>query len=347
MLKSIRFKIIIAITSFICILSAILGIVSITFSQKVIEQQYCKDFTKLNDETVRILIKAIEGFGSGISTVSENTNMKEIIAHPDFRPYAVDALKAFQVSNPDIVLTYIGTEEGKVITYPELQIDLDPRTRSWYTDTKKSDSVIWTNPYVDSASGKIIITGAKTVKKDGKLIGVIGADLKLDYLDKIISEVKFSKTGVSYIVNKATGKIIAHKNKELLSTPVDKDILQEITNNPDGSKIIYDKNNIKKILIYNYIKSLDSTLITEINYTEISETTNTIKEAIIIFGLIITIILILIAYVGSGKLVKYINLLKDEMKYLEQGNFSRKIVNIKRKDEIGELSNSFNSMWKM
>jgi methyl-accepting chemotaxis protein len=343
-LKSIRLKIVIGITIIICIFSFILGIVSTIFSQKVIEQQYCNNYIKLNDETVKILIKTIEGFGSGISTVSENTNMKEIIAHPDFKSYTVDALKAFQVSNPDIALVYIGTEEGKVITYPELDLKLDPRTRSWYEEAKKSNSVIWTNPYIDAASGGVIITGAKAVHKDGQLIGVIGADLQLDYLNKIMSEVKFSQTGVSYIVNKSTGKIITHKDKKLLSTPIDKDILKEITQNQNGSKIIYDKNNIKKILIYNYIKILDSTLITEINYTEISQTTNDIKKVIIIFGLIIILILILITYMGSGKFVKYINLVKDEMKYLEQGNFSRKIENIKRKDEIGQLCNSFNSM---
>ena len=344
MLKSIRLKIVLAVTLIICVFSVGLGIASTIFSKKVIEQQYCNNYIKLNDEIVKILIKTIEGFGSGISTVSENTNMKEIIAHPDFKLYTVDALKAFQVSNPDINLAYIGTEEGKVITYPEIDFKLDPRTRSWYKDAKKSDSVIWTNPYVDAASGNSIITGAKAVHKDGQLIGVIGADLKLDYLSEIISEVKFSQTGVSYIVNKSTGKIITHKDKKLLSTPVDKDILKEITKNQNGSKIIYDKNNIKKILIYNYIKSLDSTLITEINYTEISETTNDIKKIIIIFSLIITIILILIAYMGSGKVVKYINLVKDEMKYLEGGDFSRKIKDIKRKDEIGQLCNSFNSM---
>ncbi len=344
MLKSIRLRIVIGITLMICAFSVILGIASTIFSQKVIEQQYCRDYIKLNDATVKILIKTIEGFGSGISTVSENENMKEIIEHPDFKPYTIDALKAFQVSNPDITLAYIGTEQGKVITYPELDIKLDPKTRSWYKDAKNAASVVWTNPYVDAASGSVIITGAKSVHKDSQLIGVIGADLKLDYLNKIISEAKFSQTGVSYIVNKSTGTIITHNDKKLLATPVDKDILTEITQNQNGSKIMYDKNHIKKILIYNYIKSLDSTLITEINYTEISQTTSAIKKVIIIFSLIITIILIFIAYMGSGKIVKYINLIKGEMKYLEQGNFSRKIKNIKRKDEIGQLNNSFNSM---
>jgi methyl-accepting chemotaxis protein len=343
-LKSIRLRIVIGITLLICAFSVILGIASTIFSQKVIEQQYCRDYIKLNDATVKILIKTIEGFGSGISTVSENTNMKEIIEHPDFKPYTIDALKAFQVSNPDITLAYIGTEEGKVITYPELNIKLDPRTRSWYKDAKDSDSVVWTNPYVDAASGSVIITGAKAVHKDSQLIGVIGADLKLDYLNKIILEAKFSQTGVSYIVNKSTGTIITHNDKKLLGTPVDKDILTEINQNQNGSKIMYDKDHIKKILIYNYIKSLDSTLITEINYTEISQTTSAIKKVIIIFSLIITIILIFIAYMGSGKIVKYINLMRDEMKYLEQGDFSRKIKSIKRKDEIGQLSESFNLM---
>lgn len=341
MIKSIRLKIVIATTILICIFSIVLGISGTSFSKNVIEQQYCKDYIKLNGAMVNTIIETIEGYGSGISTVCENTNMKEIIEHPEFKIYTIDALRAFQVSNSSVKLTYIGTKEGKIITYPEIHVEVDPRTRDWYKDAQKTDKVVWTNPYVDLSSGENVITGAKAVYKNNQFIGVVGADLDLSVLNSIISKNKFSETGVSYIVNNSTQKIIMHNNKNSLSKSIDKEILNRISSKKNGSSIVLDKNNSKKVLIYNYISALDSTLITEIDYNEVAAITNSIKKTIILFGIFSTIILIILSCFLASFISKPIKKITRAAQQIADGDFNVSL-DVRSRDEIGQLAKAFN-----
>src|SRR5690606_34730914 len=59
---------------------------------------------------------------------------------------------------------YTGTADGEVIMYPEpeLEEDFDVRERSWYIDAVEAEGeVIWTEPYIDAATGEMIVSAAK------------------------------------------------------------------------------------------------------------------------------------------------------------------------------------------
>ncbi|MDR2398036.1 MAG: methyl-accepting chemotaxis protein [Spirochaetaceae bacterium] len=62
--------------------------------------------------------------------------------------------------------------------------------RPWYLDAKKAPGKIaFTLPYVDAASGGLVITLTRSVfDKDGRDLGVIGADVSIDSLRTILKE---------------------------------------------------------------------------------------------------------------------------------------------------------------
>ncbi|MBD0788162.1 methyl-accepting chemotaxis protein [Vibrio sp. Y2-5] len=91
----------------------------------------------------------------------------------------------------------------------------DPRKRPWYIDAKKADKTIITAPYVDVASGKVIISIASPIHSaSGSFIGAMYFDMSLDHLTKLVNSVNLMDSGELSIVA-ANGTTIAHKNDEL------------------------------------------------------------------------------------------------------------------------------------
>lgn len=97
------------------------------------------------------------------------------------------------VEEDDYILNlFLGTSEGAqyVNQLPD-GINLssyDPRVTSWYQLAEQTkDQVVWTDPYIDTATGRSVITLAKTVTNStGQTIGVIGLDFDMAKLASMI-----------------------------------------------------------------------------------------------------------------------------------------------------------------
>ncbi|WP_010095244.1 methyl-accepting chemotaxis protein [Ornithinibacillus scapharcae] len=85
--------------------------------------------------------------------------------------------------------TYIATLDGEfyLSNIPPKEVDLtefDPREREWYTKAEAAaGEVIWTQPYMDTGTGKSTITLAKAMTdSNGSIIGVVGLDFDMQKL---------------------------------------------------------------------------------------------------------------------------------------------------------------------
>jgi adenylate cyclase len=92
------------------------------------------------------------------------------------------------------------------------QLDLwsygyDPRKRSWYIDTMAADRPLISSPYVAFTFGAPVITVSAPLQ--GKVDGVIAADLKLDDFSDFVYAQRPGENG-SAIIFDSTGMLIAH-----------------------------------------------------------------------------------------------------------------------------------------
>ncbi len=88
-------------------------------------------------------------------------------------------------SDEFVMFLYVGFSDKRTFTATGWETpDYDPTSRPWYHAAIASpDKLIWTAPYIDFATGKLIITAAHTVKDNsGDIVGVIGADVSLEAL---------------------------------------------------------------------------------------------------------------------------------------------------------------------
>ena len=90
----------------------------------------------------------------------------------------------------------------------------------WYQIPKELGHPVWSEPYYDEGGGNIIMStySVPFYRREGserKLVGVVGADVSLGWLQKIVSEIKIAKTGYAFLISR-NGMFVTHPHKSLI-----------------------------------------------------------------------------------------------------------------------------------
>lgn len=118
----------------------------------------------------------------------------------------------------DIYETYVGFAEDKAIIFGsgyEPPADYDPTSRGWYKAAVDSSEPIITEPYTDVQTNRQVITCAVRIQENGKTIGVLGADIFIDYLGEVVDSIKADENGYATLLT-ANGEIVCHRNADFL-----------------------------------------------------------------------------------------------------------------------------------
>ncbi|MFD1737549.1 methyl-accepting chemotaxis protein [Bacillus salitolerans] len=249
--------------------------------------------------------------------------------------------------NPDFVNVYMGTaSNGEMILYPEVDLPegYDARTRPWYQQAIENPTeIIWTEPYVDTATKEIIVSAAKAVQKSGQIIGVFSVDIDLSTLTEFISEINIGETGYGVLFDNA-GHYLVHPNAEYIGVNVSgEDYFTKMKAEGESGVIHYQFEGQEKIMVY-VTNPLTGWKIAGTVYTsELNSKGQAILYPIILTLAISLLLAIIISFVITRRIVKPIKALQQSMKEIEGGNLLADIE-VTRKDEIGQLSVSFSSM---
>ncbi len=110
----------------------------------------------------------------------------------------------------------LGSKDGSFIIRPDSKMPdgYDPRVRPWYKIAQGSSGSVLTEPYMDLASGQLIISIVDSVIKDGQNIGVVCGDLTLQAIADSLGTLNFNGMGYAFLVS-SEGKILVHPDKAL------------------------------------------------------------------------------------------------------------------------------------
>lgn len=130
----------------------------------------------------------------------------------------------YAISHPEVAYVYMGTESGGYLQWPlekTGKAGYDPRTRPWYQQSLKNpEKIMISEPYQAYLGDNFIISTTNAIRnKSGQVVGVVGIDISLLQLSKVIEE--FNSGNRSYlIIFTQEGLILAHPNKEKLFQPI-------------------------------------------------------------------------------------------------------------------------------
>ncbi|MCT4604927.1 MAG: methyl-accepting chemotaxis protein [Marinisporobacter sp.] len=258
-------------------------------------------------------------------------------------------------------LPYIYKDEnGKIGVEPLVGYDVEG-DGDWYLIPKKTKKPILTEPYIYPVNGKDVLMTTiayPVISKKGEFLGVVTADIGLDYLqDRITGIESINKLeGVGMLVSDGGTCIASGLDKEMImKNLIDEGFLSgkiigDIKSNKGDSYFEKIKKvNEEALITYEplYFESLETawSILTFVPKNRILKDYNQhLTINIILIGIIIlTSIMMIIGITKNinGSIQKIMGL----MKKAEEGDLTA-VAEIQSKDEFGQLSNSYNDMMK-
>jgi nitrogen fixation/metabolism regulation signal transduction histidine kinase len=231
--------------------------------------------------------------------------------------------------------------------------------RPWYISTKEKKAVIWTEPYVDANTKKLVVTcAAPVLNSKNVLLGVVGFDVLLDTLQKDILTMDIGYDSYAFLVSRK-GSVLVRPGMQSGDARWDTTYKTENllkTDNPEFNKIIgkmikgrsgidtYDAGDEIKYTAYAPLETIGASMGIVASRSEVVKPAVAIRNFIIGVFVVVLLISILIGLFIGNNITKPINELTMVADLISQGKRDLDVLNEDRKDEIGVLTKSFNRL---
>nr|WP_180863115.1 methyl-accepting chemotaxis protein [Cupriavidus pauculus] len=189
---------------------------------------------KHNDVAIRDEVLAVSNSEVGAleywvsSKIRSLLALEDVATKPDAVPVFTVLARANGFSN-----VYVGYPDKSYQRMPvgTVKPDYDPTARPWYKQAAAESKPIVTAPYVSANSGKLVVTFAAPIFREGKLLGVIGGDVEMDTVIANVRAIRPTSGSFAFLLD-GSGRIVAHPNEQLTLKPA-----TELSGRLDGSMI--------------------------------------------------------------------------------------------------------------
>ena len=272
----------------------------------------------------------------------------------DLRKYLSNELN----DNNDCTDVYVGFENKRFIngSGKKEPAGYDCTKRNWYMQTKQNNETVFSKPYIASSTGKMVVTVSEPIRENGSLIGVVGIDISMEKLTKIISNTDIIKGAYAFLFDD-NGEIIAHPYKQFLP---DSNGFKNIKSVMNGklSNILKIKNsdtNLVKLQDYDmkYKYFFKSTVVISgwsvCFAVPVSQFNKTQKSLVLNMILILALVLVIccLSSLSVGKKIAApINKAVAHLDKLSEGDLTNEISKelLASKDETGNIANAIQKM---
>lgn len=369
-------KLILSIFLTIALIFLVIFVYNYNVSKGIISKNIEESATNLTQSTVNKVEKilaAVEKVPLNLAVLIENYSyssdklnnvLKLAVSNNDdlfgatiaFEPYSYkkDSLfyaPYFYKNGNDVELMYLGNDE-----YNYFLLD-------WYQIAKELDRPIWSEPYYDDGGGNILMCTYSVPfyrYENGKKIfwGIVTADVSLEWLQDIVSSIKVFETGYGIVISR-TARIITHPDKNLImnetlfsiaeekNIPFMRQMGRDMIHGKSGIAI-YDFQNLAtgkpSWIAYAPIKANGWSVGIVYPVDELMADVYNFNKIVLFLGFIGGIVLLLLIIFISRSITKPLRNLATATVDFAAGNFDVELPEMKSKDEIGTLNQSFIAM---
>ncbi|WP_033916798.1 cache domain-containing protein, partial [Campylobacter sputorum] len=213
--------------------------------------------------------------------------------------------KIFSTSPYDaLFLGYV--QDGKTIKTDLLKNNnafvinnFDGRTREWFKSAISTQKPGFSKPYEDITTKKLTTTAFAPVFSNGKIVGVIGANIFLDNFQNEVSNIKVTKT-TDIVITDFDNTMLVHPNKDLIGKqiPEIENAIKQSLSGENGGIVDYELNGKERVAVCkkDAVTSWNLCLMADKEefQNELSKITN---AQIIIFSIFIIILIIVVIIV--------------------------------------------------
>ncbi|WP_320200672.1 methyl-accepting chemotaxis protein (plasmid) [Agrobacterium sp. rho-13.3] len=239
--------------------------------------------------------------------------------------------------------SYMGfSADGGFVQWPKKKLPdgYDPRKRPWYLAAVQANNAVLTEPYKNVTTGKLNITVAVPISRDGSITGVMASDFAPDTMVEMIKSINVGPNGYAFLVNK-DGKILIHPDEAMVTKTIT-DLFPEGTPAIDQKITEVKLNGVDKITSFVPMAGLPSVqwylgfvIDSDAAYASISSFR---IAAIVATVLAVAGMIAFLAFLLNSLIVRPVTQMTYAMDQLAAGNLDAQIPGQKRSDQIGLMS---------
>lgn len=304
-----------------------------------------------------------------------NTN-KEFISAERFTDNSL-TIRVSDKSTKYNLQTYTTNSQGQRIRIKDKGNPYTPERRNWYKKPIKTKKQVWSEIYPHNSGIALYIGASQPVyNKQGNLQGVLLSNLNLSKIGTFLQKLKIGKTGISFIIERFSGILVATSTNEKPYRANNKKTL--LAENKVTAFLATESHDLKTQFTAKYLKNtfgdfksikksqqlnfylkgkrhfiqvlpfkenrgidwLIVVVVPENDFMQEIDANNRVTVLLCIAALIVAVI---VGVLILRWIIQPILTLKASAVALAQGEWEKRIE-IKRSDELGELAKSFNSM---
>ncbi len=239
----------------------------------------------------------------------------------------------------------------------------DDHIRDWYSIPKELKKAMWSEPYYDELMpGVKKLTYSVPIYRNGdgtsQFMGILTADLSLEWLDNLVSSIKVCQTGYAYMISR-NGSIICHPNKDYILNATIFSLAEETASpvlHEIGRNMVRGRSSFAEVEYHNLVTGKRSwvtyapvkvsgwSLGIVYPVDELTAPLTDLSKTVMIYALIGAVILLFVIVLISRSITKPLRKLAFATRQISGGNFDAALPLVKTRDEIGDLTTSFGMM---
>ena len=338
MLKSLRYRLIA-----LCVAITVLSMLALSLATVLVARQ---DTLKQVDAHIAQLTHdrsaALAGWVAEKQRVTGS--IKQAVNQPDAEALRMAAAAQQAGSFDDAYIVYA---DKRVLFNHAMPPNYDGTARPWYQQASATDGPAITPVYTDATTGKLCVSFVEAVRRDGKVIAVVGTDMLIDSMAKMGSEIRASTRSVAFLLDDK-GNILAHPDTELTLKPVtaiDPDLnlarLQQLAR--DGGKEEQEIGGAMQMLYASAVAGTPWTLVIAVDRAEATQpVTDLIKLAAFttLLALLAAIALLTVTVTRQLRGLPQVQAALEDIAS-GHGDLTRRLP-VKGEDELARISIAFN-----
>ncbi|XZN92797.1 MAG: ATP-binding protein [Microcoleus sp.] len=266
--------------------------------------------------------------------------------------------------------TYAMNQKGDRTKQLSNKPNFDPRTRPWYKAAVAAGKPTWSQIYPHTKGITSYLGAAMPYKNEsGQLQGVLLTNINLSQIGKFLQSLKIGKTGQSFIIEHDGMLVATSTGEKPIRTVANKDFGAERIKAIDSSNPLtkatalflvqnaiaekhtahqlefnlQNQRHFLQVLPFRDDKGLDWSIVVVIPESDFMAEIDANNRTTILLCIAALILSILIGILTAQWVTKPILQLNETAKDIAKGNWNQSGV-INRRDEVGQLAKSFNSM---
>ncbi|NMB20157.1 MAG: methyl-accepting chemotaxis protein [Firmicutes bacterium] len=256
----------------------------------------------------------------------------------------LELFAAYLGSHADALNIFMGTRDKDFFVYPSSGVPpgFDPTSRPWYQGALQGRGVYWTEPYVDTGTGRPVVTASIPVyhPNEAEAVGVAGIDVALDSLVDLISSTPVGQEGYLVLIDE-TGRILAHPQRDQIGEMLDSSELVKAFLANEHGELDYAEGNDERFAAFSTIGRTGWRIGALISYDEARLQAQAQLIRGLAIGLFFLVLALVIGIVFSNRiLLKPVFTLVRGAEEISKGNFKTEL-NVRSGDEIGLLAQAF------